>query len=178
MISRLFTISLFLVLCGCGNHSSIRVKVDAIASSDTSRKLKYVLMPGSDSINKTDLQFLEFSRYLDKALISEGFRKSSDNDTQIAILVAYGSVTSAAGYGLVNLMSLRAYDAHGKSGENAKQVWSVDASTSNMPGDVRRAIPYMISAARPYLGKDSRGKVDEWVADNDPFLGTLTHDGR
>lgn len=178
MISRPLIILLFLILCGCANHSSLPVKVDAIASSDSDRKMKYVLMPGSDSINKTDLQFLEFSRYLDKALISQGFKKSVDNEAQIAILAAYGAVTSAAGYGLVNLMSLRAYDANGKPGENATQVWSVDASTSNMSGDMRRALPYLISAARPYLGKDSRGRVDEWVTDNDAFLGTLTHNGR
>lgn len=113
---------------------------------------------------------------MDKALATQGFKKTTQDNAHIAILVAYGSVTSAAGYGLVNILSARAYDAHGtpdQEGSYAPEVWRVEGSTSRLPGDMRRAAPYIITAIRPYLGKDSRGRTEEWVRDDDKFLGSL-----
>ena len=65
-----------LFLSGCATTQktettpTFQVDVDAISSHDAESKKKYILLSGIKDVKDTDLQFLEYSNYVDKALAS------------------------------------------------------------------------------------------------------------
>lgn len=72
-------------------HRSIEVNVDTISVSNAREKKRYFLIPGNKDCSPSDLQFMEFARYTDNALICEGFIKvSSIEEADIAIILNYG----------------------------------------------------------------------------------------
>lgn len=86
-----------LFLSGCATTQKTKanptfgVDVDAISSHNAESKKKYILLPGIKDIKDTDLQFLEYSSYIDKALASRGFVKTkSFEDANVAIFLIYG----------------------------------------------------------------------------------------
>jgi hypothetical protein len=82
---------LLLSLSGCATTPKFYVDIDSISSSNADSKKKYVLIPGMKDVKNTDLQFMEFTKYIDNALISRGFIKAKKTeDANIAIFLVYG----------------------------------------------------------------------------------------
>ncbi len=76
-------------LTGCG--PVVNVDVDSICSPRAKEKNKFVILPGNEGCDDSDLQFQEFSNYTERALENSGFIKASSvNDADVAILLSYG----------------------------------------------------------------------------------------
>ena len=82
---------LFISLSGCATTTTFHVNIDSISSTHADLKKKYILSPGIKDVKDTDLQFIEYSKYIDKVLISRGFIKAkSYEDANVAIFLVYG----------------------------------------------------------------------------------------
>jgi hypothetical protein len=67
------------------------VKIDSISGLDSGTNKRYILLPVVKDVTLNDLQFREYSSYVDRALSSAGYVKARDfNDANIAIFLAYG----------------------------------------------------------------------------------------
>ena len=76
------------VLSGCA-ASQFYVKVDSLMLDNT--KTKYVLVPSVKGVSESDLQYIEFSRYIDEVLRGKGYLKVADlKESEIAIFLNYG----------------------------------------------------------------------------------------
>lgn len=82
-------ISVFILLfSGCAMKPKYFVNVDSIG--DIHHKTKYVLMSGFKNISITNLEFQEYSKYIDKALQNKGFVKTDFKNADVAIFLRYG----------------------------------------------------------------------------------------
>lgn len=82
---------LLLSLSGCATTPKFYVDIDSISSSNADLKKKYILFSGEEDVKDTDLQFIEYTKYIDNALISIGFVKANKvEDANIAIFLVYG----------------------------------------------------------------------------------------
>jgi len=82
---------LFLSLYGCAMTQKYHVDVDSISSPDADSKKKYILLSGIKDVKDTDLQFIEYTKYIETALISRGFSKATTiEDANVAIFLVYG----------------------------------------------------------------------------------------
>lgn len=82
---------LFLLLSGCTSATKFYVNIDSICSPNATLKKKYVLIPAMKDVKSTDLQFIEYTKYIDNALISRGFIKANKvEDANMVIFLAYG----------------------------------------------------------------------------------------
>jgi len=74
---------------GCG--ATYRVQVDSISASNTSNMRSYVLLPGNADATASDLQFIEFAKYIKHLLSSKDYVEAPDfNEADLAIFLAYG----------------------------------------------------------------------------------------
>jgi len=88
---KLVALLAFLILQGCATAPEFNVNVNSISGSDSNIKNKYFLIPGLKDVNKDDLQFQEYSRYVEKALWRKGYVKAASfNEADIAIFMSYG----------------------------------------------------------------------------------------
>lgn len=87
---------------------------------------------------------------------------------------SFGQVNQAPQYGVVGSQSFSGVNASlpfyfrlqgwniipliNKTGV-PEQIWDVSVSHSSSDGDLRRALPYLVTAASRYIGKDSKKKV-------------------
>ncbi len=78
-----------LLLQGCA--PSFRVEIDSISDTESATKPNYILWPGAKEIEMDDLQYREYSRYIERVLASLGYSKSTDlAKADIAIFFSYG----------------------------------------------------------------------------------------
>ena len=78
------------ILASCGATKQFQSDVDSFARPDVKGKLQYVLMPGEKGTEPSDLQFLEFSAYVEKVLAEKGYLKAQSVDqANIAIFLSY-----------------------------------------------------------------------------------------
>ena len=91
LIISLGSAVLCMALSGCATvQQQFRSEVDSLAKSVTFEKKRYVLLPGNKDTEATDLQFQEFSGYIDKVLLERGYIKTNDFiDADLAIFIAY-----------------------------------------------------------------------------------------
>lgn len=92
MKKLLLIIFLAFFLIGC-RHTPYKYKVEinSICSPTAESKKTYILLSGIKEIDETDLQFIEYSKYIDNALASKGFIKAKDKDSaDVAIFLIYG----------------------------------------------------------------------------------------
>lgn len=79
------------LLVGCALAPSYNVRVDSISAPDSLGKKKYVLLPGTKDVSPDDLQFKEYASYVERALTSAGYVKSSGfQDAEVALFLSYG----------------------------------------------------------------------------------------
>jgi hypothetical protein len=82
---------LVMLLQACSFIPRYAVDIDSINSPGAEAKNRYVLMPGEEGVNSENLQFKEFSAYVDRALASKGFTKVDDiNNADISVYLSYG----------------------------------------------------------------------------------------
>lgn len=83
-----------LLLAGCAtvdNRPLFTVGINSFVRPGTEALKTFVLLPSQEGKTADDLQFLEFSAYVERALAARGFSKASDFSTaDLAIFVAYG----------------------------------------------------------------------------------------
>lgn len=79
------------LLAGCGGGEVFRVEVSGLNSGITPAAKRYILLPAERSTRPDDLQFIEFSRYVDAALQRKGYRRASDAEqADVAVFLDYG----------------------------------------------------------------------------------------
>jgi len=82
-----------LLLAGCASMGRPRfhVVVDSLASAGADQHRTYVLLPGNEGVTWEDLQFQEYSRYVQRALEARGFQPAQEaEDADVAIVLSYG----------------------------------------------------------------------------------------
>ncbi len=71
--------------------AKIHVGVDSLSVPESAGKVTYILLPGLQGVEPSDLQFKEFKAYVERALNSRGFfRARTIDDATVAIFLAYG----------------------------------------------------------------------------------------
>ncbi|GAA5162153.1 hypothetical protein GCM10025770_12550 [Viridibacterium curvum] len=189
-------------------------------------------MPGSKGVDAADLQFMEFSAYVDKVLSEKGFVKApSFQEAEIAIFFTYaigdpqtyqysysvptwgqtgiassntygtvsstgrtatysGTTTYTPTYGVTGsttqigtntvysrFLFLDAYDTATYIKENKMvQVWKTNVVSTGSSGDLRLVIPYMVAAMKPYVGTNTRQKIEVEVLENSPEVKALRNE--
>jgi len=80
-----------LVSCANLRQPGFAVVVDSLAAPEAASKRTYVLLPGNENVHPTDLQFQEYSNYVNRALQSRGFVHATGfDDAEIAVVLFYG----------------------------------------------------------------------------------------
>jgi len=82
---------LFLAGCASMRQPRFHVVVDSLASEAADQHRTYILLPGNEGVTWEDLQFQEYSRYVQRALEARGFRPAEQpEDADVAIVLSYG----------------------------------------------------------------------------------------
>jgi len=79
-------------LSGCAGMQPKRFvsSVDSLAQADAVAKKRYVLLPGGEGVEASDLQFQEFAAYVERILSENGFVKvATVQDADVAIFLVY-----------------------------------------------------------------------------------------
>jgi len=205
-------------LLGCTQTTRYSVSVSALASPEATAGARYVLIPGNEEIDSSDLQYEEFAGYAHRALKLEGFEEAPTADEADLVIVlnyavtdpetstysysvpqfgrtgyrsstTYGSTTYYhPSYGITGFLTgarqmtvyrrglgLVAFDAESvRSGQKPVEVWRTLAISIGSSGDLRRVFPYLMAAARRYLGRATPGRaVEEYINENDSRVREL-----
>lgn len=93
MILKIIFVSFIAIMSfGCTSNSMntpmCNIKVDSIGNKDG--KNKYVLLSGIKDVDNNNLQFQEFSKYIDNILQQKGFVKTDFENADVAIFLLYG----------------------------------------------------------------------------------------
>ncbi|HOG18467.1 MAG TPA: hypothetical protein PLB96_14090 [Syntrophales bacterium] len=88
---KIILVSVLAVLVGCALGPMYRVKIDSISGLSTATKKTYILLPGVKDVEPNDLQFKEYSSYVERALSSAGYvRAENPQNANIAVFLSYG----------------------------------------------------------------------------------------
>jgi hypothetical protein len=89
---RFLLIAVFIFLIqGCVGIPRYAVDIDSINSPGADTKKRYILAPGEKDVNSENLQFKEYTAYVERALSARGFVKAGDvNEAEIQIYLSYG----------------------------------------------------------------------------------------
>jgi hypothetical protein len=195
--------------------------VSTFARPDAGGNKTFVLLPAEDISPETELQFLEYSTLVERALLARGFRKAAGFETaDLAIFIAYGisdpkvtthtyrrpvwgqtgvtatttgttranilggvdidaTTTETPTYGMTGYrtetntstsferyLDLTAYDLVKFRQNEAQEVtWDARVTSVGSSDDLRRVLPVMVAAARPYLGTSSGQAVSVGLTD-------------
>ena len=94
--SLLRKITLVIALAGVNGCAEMKVRrfqvdVDSISTPAANEKKRYLLLPGDKNIPHEDIQFLEFTRYIEKAMGEKGFtRVSTPEESEVIVFFTYG----------------------------------------------------------------------------------------
>ena len=81
---------LLFFLSGCVGMQPFIVKVDSLTNPSVQMSGNAVILP-AEKISENDLQFLEYSEYVKRALIGKGIQVIKDKEAaNIVILMKYG----------------------------------------------------------------------------------------
>jgi len=93
-ILLLFVVSIFLTGCVIavgGSQPNYIISVDSLASKQAIHHKNYFLLPGNENVSVNDLQFQEFSTYVEKMLLSKGYAKADSKESaDLVIVLSYG----------------------------------------------------------------------------------------
>jgi hypothetical protein len=83
-----------LILVGCttsDNKPRYSVTIDGLTNPDTDQGKTFVIAPLNKGVDKTDLQFREYAKYISRAMEAQGFIEKSDPmNCDMTVLLAYG----------------------------------------------------------------------------------------
>jgi len=195
-IKSIFIVFVIILFSGCATKPKYIVDINSIGS--THGKVKYVLIPASKSISSADLEFQEYSKYIDKALKKKGFIKTNLQNADIVIFFKYGiskpkqytktfllPITSQDGfrgyrsgiktyilftrYYELNAVDLKYYNSTHKY----KQLWKTVVSSSGSSGDLRRVFPVLVAASEKYIAVNTRHIIEVEIYENDKKVLSL-----
>lgn len=90
-LKLLFVFPLFLLISNCATAPQYNVSINSIRNPAEITQTKYLLLPGLKDVDTNDLQYQEYARYVETALVSKGYVKASNfNEAEIAIFLSYG----------------------------------------------------------------------------------------
>lgn len=90
-MKKYLAIALISLLQACVVGPQYNVHVDSISSPAAALKTKYFLLPGLKGVDASDLQYREYSVYVERALALRGFTKASTiQEANVVILLGYG----------------------------------------------------------------------------------------
>ncbi len=96
MKNKILILISLLIITGCAtsnnsNKTRYYVSVDGITNPDTNKGSTFVIAPLNEGIDKSDLQFREYAKYISRAMSAQGFVEQDDPlDCDIIVLLAYG----------------------------------------------------------------------------------------
>jgi hypothetical protein len=228
-MKRLFSAVFLLALAGCAvtpRAPDINISVNSLAATDVTSTAHstYLLAPGQDGVTNGDLQYQEFSRYVERVLSAQGMKRTADPEqAEVVILLSYAigdpktfqsqillpvwgrtgvsslnttgqvigsnfnsttTVTPSygiSGYSQVQTSStyyvrnarLVAFKKEEIKKGSHNQLWNVSIVSSGQSGDLRYIFPYLVTAAAPYIGKNSGHMIDMALHVNDPRIAAL-----
>lgn len=84
-----------LLITGCAtsydNRTHYGVTADGITNPDTEKGETFVIAPLNEGIDKSDLQFREYAKYVSRAMAAQGFIEGNDPlECDFILLLAYG----------------------------------------------------------------------------------------
>lgn len=88
-------VGLSILFTGCANQKPASppfyVYIDSLRSDEAIGKNKYILLPGMKDVNENDLQYIEYSKYINRALTFQGYIQVDNIDeAEIAVFLSYG----------------------------------------------------------------------------------------
>ena len=90
-MKNLLIVAMLALLQACAVGPQFHVNVDSISAPEAASKTKYVLLPGVKDVEVGDLQYREYAAYVERALTSKGYTKTSSfAEADIAIFLGYG----------------------------------------------------------------------------------------
>ena len=134
------------------------VSVDSINNSaqiDFAKKC--IILPKIKDISEEDLQFKEYKRYVEKALIKKGFFVTDNPDEAAIVVFLNYDIYPEEDY-YVRHIRLEADDfiIYRKS-KKEKHLWRTDVISRGYDNDLRKAFPVLIHMAMPHIGEDTNG---------------------
>lgn len=170
----LLALAVIALLGGCANTRFIS-SVNALAKTNAQTLKRYVLLPGTKEIDAEDLEFQEFSAYVDKVLTKKGLIKVGDvQASEIIVFLSYSigdpqtTKTRLRTKTTFNrFVVLSALDTQRSIKEQKHvQVWQVSAFSKGTYGDLRLAFPHMLTAMAPYVGGNTEHTIQVEVPIN------------
>lgn len=87
-MKKIFLLIVLIILQGC--QSRIVVTVDSINTKEAKEKINYIILPGNQGCDESNLEYKEFSSLAEKALKLKGFHKSkSEEEADLLIYLSY-----------------------------------------------------------------------------------------
>ena len=149
LASLLVVFAFFIQGCGPTYH----IRVDSISAPTYESGKYYMLFPAKKGTHQNDLQFLEFSEYIHRALIERGYTETKEFEkVDLAIFLNYGignPQTSSYTY------SLPVYGS--KGGGTSTFIASTTSSSgySNTTGTITTAPKFGVVGANTYSGTNT-----------------------
>lgn len=135
---------------GCAVGPRFHVNVDSISAPEAALKTKYFLLPGVKDVEATDLQYREYSNYVERALTSSGYTKASNlAEAEIAIFLGYGigdPETHQFTY------SLPSYGQTGISSSNTYGTVNTYGNTATYSGTTTHTPTYGVTGSTTHTG--------------------------
>jgi hypothetical protein len=158
--------------------------VHSVADPYAETAQAYLVLPLNRGVKNTDLEFVEYSGYLSKALDALGYHHASSwQDAELVVFLGYGigrpedhlesydlpaseqtgteyrprveGQTSFTRYAIINAVDAKEY----KAGRRLLRVWSTKIVSVGDTGDLRAMFPVIVAGAWDLLGVDSGNVV-------------------
>ena len=82
---------LAVLVLSCSTTKTIVLQIDSIGKAQYGAERSYIFMPTDKDVKSSDLRFMEYVSYIERALAGKGYRKSANADeANIIIYVTYG----------------------------------------------------------------------------------------
>ena len=89
LLAQFIAAAALLCSAGCGN--TYQVNVSGLSTGTLPSRHSYVLLPAQQDTHVEDLQFKEFSGYIEKVLLRKNLtRTNSSAEADVAIFLGYG----------------------------------------------------------------------------------------
>jgi hypothetical protein len=164
--------------CATQQQAAYNVKVAAYAAPSFDPASKHRVWP-VDSALENDKGFEDVAGQVTRAMEGAGLTTAAVYERpNVVVLVKYGA--DAPGPSKGRFLELTAYDADlFDTAKEARQAWQVRV-VSDGAANLKSAMPYMISAAQPYLGKGANAEVRVTIPQGDKdaeFIRSGTRQG-
>lgn len=145
--------------------NSITMSVDSITRPEFIKPLKnYVIHPLSDRVSITSLQFLNFAKVLEKALLEKQWILVEEiSDADAIIFLGYGvratSLQDPMYHSYIFIDGVDIRPLHIDHNSKSKKIFETEINSTSSLDDLRKLFPHMIESAKKYIGSNTHGKV-------------------